>query len=154
MLRRYAVVALAVAFPLHFAWEWLQCQPYFVHQAIPPTATSMLMATVGDLALTIAAYLAVAVLNGLQWGLHRWNAWGIVILESVAIALAIAVESFALATGRWSYTDAVPFMPGTRVSLLPVLQLVLLLPLTFLLARFLTARFSPPPGSQARGPQP
>ena len=99
------------------------CQPYFVHQAIPPTATSMLMATAGDLALTIATYLAVAVLRGAQWGLQRWNAWS-------------------------------TLMPGTRVSLLPVLQLVLLLPLTFLLARSLTARFSPPPGSQARGPQP
>jgi hypothetical protein len=58
----------------------------------------------------------------------------------LAIALSVAVEVHALAMGRWSYTAAAPKLPFAGVSLLPILQLIVLLPISFALAREATAR--------------
>ena len=136
----YVAVVLLVSFPLHFAWEWVQCQPFFVHQATSPTVASMVIATLGDLVLTLIAYAAVAALHGPQWPLGQWRWRPVVTLELVALAEAMAVELYAVATGRWSYTDAAPLLSLTDVSVLPILQLVLLLPASFLLARYLWQR--------------
>ena len=95
----------------------------------------MVVATLGDLVLTLIAYAAVGALHGLQWPLGRWRWPQVVTLELVALAMAMAVELHAVATGRWSYTDAAPLLSLAEVSLLPIMQLVLLLPASFLLAR-------------------
>lgn len=137
---RYLVVVLAVSSPLHFAWEWIQCQPFFVHRTTPPTVLAMFAATLGDLALTLIAYAAVAVLHGRRWPLRRWRWRLVATLEGVALALAISVELYALSTGRWVYTDAAPRVPFTNVSAIPIMQLTLLLPASFLLARWLHPR--------------
>ena len=139
-LRRYLLAAMLVAAPLHLAWEWLQCQPYFVHRATPATMESMIVATAGDLGLTAIAYFLVAALHGPKWGLARWRPATVLTLEAIAVALAVTVELYALKAGRWSYTEAAPLIPGMGISLLPVMQLALLLPLTFLGARSMVAR--------------
>ena len=56
-------------------------------------------------------------------------------LLGVALALSASVESWALATSRWAYTNINPRVPGTPISVLPVAQLLLLFPLTFWLSR-------------------
>jgi hypothetical protein len=101
----------------------------------------MLMATAGDLVLTAAAYAGVAAVSRRwDWGLQRWS-WSVwVSLLVLATALSISVEMYALATGRWAYTALAPIVPIIGVSLIPVLQLVLLLPLSFALARAVTLR--------------
>lgn len=58
----------------------------------------------------------------------------------VALALASGVELYALAAGRWTYTDIAPLVPGTKISVLPVMQLLVLLPLSLFLARFITLK--------------
>jgi hypothetical protein len=139
-LLAYLAMVLLVSFPLHLAWEWFQCQPFFVHRATPPTAAAMLAATLGDLALTLMAFAAVSAVHGLRWPLERWRWLHLVTLEAVALMLAVAVELHALAAGRWSYTDAAPRLPFTGVSALPVMQLMLLLPVSFRLPRSLAFR--------------
>jgi hypothetical protein len=57
---------------------------------------------------------------------------------SWAIGLSLLLEWHALETGRWGYTDAAILLPGTSVSALPVLQLVLLFPLSFALAHWVS----------------
>lgn len=131
-------VTLLISFPLHFVWEWFQCQPFFVHRVTPPTVSSMVAATLGDLALTLLAYAATAALHGPHWPLRPWRWPALLTLELVALALAIGVEWYALATGRWSYTASAPRVPFTAFSALPLMQLTLLVPLSFLLARWLT----------------
>jgi hypothetical protein len=146
----YLVALMLVSFPLHFAWEWFQCQPYFVHRATPATAASMLIATLGDLVLTLVAYAVVALLRGPEWPLQRWCASPSLTLVGTALVLAFTTEGYALSTGRWTYTDAAPLVPGTPISMLPILQSLLLLPASFLTARIIIERFGRAwPGDQA-----
>lgn len=131
----FLIVLSLVSFPMHWLWEWVQCKPYFVHGASPPTLTAMLMATLGDVVLTLLAYGAVSLLHGRAWPLRPWSPGVWVMLLGLALVMSISFEAYALHTGRWAYTDAAPRVPGTPISVLPVAQLLILLPLSFYLVR-------------------
>jgi hypothetical protein len=138
---RFAVVLTAIAFLLHYAWENAQCATYFIHSDETPTQLEMVRATVGDVALTWIAFAAVAGASGRRdWVGRRWSLrqWGT--LVSAGLVMSIAVEAYALSSGRWSYTPNNPRIPGLGVSLLPVAQLALLFPVTFTLAEWILRR--------------
>lgn len=56
-------------------------------------------------------------------------------LLGTALALSVSIELYALATHRWEYTKINPRIPGLGISVVPVLQLQLLIPVTFGLTR-------------------
>lgn len=144
----YGIVLAPIAFALHLGWEFLQCQPFFVHGSVPPTARAMLAATVGDLGLTALAYTGTALVAGRwDWPADRWGARVWLSLMGWAIGLGLLLEWRALDTGRWGYTDAAILLPGTSVSALPVLQLALLFPLSFALAHRISTRWLAKTGS-------
>jgi hypothetical protein len=62
-----------------------------------------------------------------------WNVYATAAL--LGGAFAVAYEWKALGSGRWRYTDRVPVMPVLGAGLWPLLQLALLVPLAFGLAR-------------------
>lgn len=135
-MHTYPLALLPTAFALHLAWEYVQCQPYFTHGSLPTTTVTMLLATLGDVALTAIAYVATALIaRSWAWPLIRWDRRVWISLMVSAVILALLVEWHALGTGRWGYTAAALLVPGTAVGLLPILQLVVLFPLSFGLAR-------------------
>jgi len=136
----FLIVLSLVSFPLHWLWEWVQCRPFLIHGASSPTLTAMLMATLGDVVLTLLAYGAVAVRYGTSWPLQTWASGVWLILLGMALMMSIGFEAYALHTGRWAYTDAAPRLPGTAISVLPVAQLIVLLPLSFKLTRLFVGR--------------
>jgi hypothetical protein len=124
------------AFVLNYLWENMQCPWFFIHRGGNAGQIAMLIATLGDVALTWMAQGLVAAVSGRWlWLLEpwRWQQWAV--LLGAALALSVFVESWALATSRWAYTDINPRVPGTPISVLPVAQLLLLFPLTFGLSR-------------------
>lgn len=139
----FLVALVLISFTLHLAWEWLQCQPYFVHGAAPATTASMLIATLGDVVLTLLAYCGVAAIYGAPWPHRAWLAGVWFTLLGMALILSVAVEVYALQASRWAYTDAAPRLPGTPISALPITQLLILFPLSFYLAGALTRRVAP-----------
>jgi hypothetical protein len=137
---RYALSLTATAFVAHYVWERLHC-PLFVHPpGDTPMSLAMIQATLGDVGLTWMAQLTMAAVTG-RWmwprgaGRRTWGA-----LLALSVGMALAIEWYALATGRWSYTPANPLIPGLGVSLLPVAQLAILFPLSFVAARFAATR--------------
>jgi hypothetical protein len=131
---RYAVALSAFALLAHYVWENLHC-PLFVHRpGVTPMWAAMIWASLGDVLLTWMAQLTLAVAT------RRWiwprgarlPAW--LLLLALAAGMAIAIEAYALATGRWSYAATNPRLPGFGVSVLPLAQLMVLFPLSFLAA--------------------
>ncbi|MGK2926252.1 MAG: hypothetical protein ACSLE2_11590 [Lysobacterales bacterium] len=126
----------AIGFALHFIWEYAQCEAFFVHVRGPATIGAMLRATLGDLVLTGIAWLGTAfVAWNMDWALHRWTPRVWLSLFGLALVLSLSVELHAQAMDWWVYTERAPLLPLTPVSVLPVLQLLLLFPLSFGLAR-------------------
>lgn len=121
----------AIAFVLHLIWEYAQCIPFFIHGAVKPTHFAMIRVTVGDTILTWITYSAVALFHkDPYWFSTRWRLTHWAILMVLALALSLSIEWYALKINRWAYTEIAPLLFG-RVSLLPILQLVLLFPATF-----------------------
>ena len=142
--RTFAVTMTAASFLLHLGWEYLQCHLFFVHGSVPPTHEAMLIATVGDVVLTWVGYfLAAFVSRDWKWGLGTWSCRAWLAVEGFSLVASIAIELRALTRGRWSYTEIAPLVPGTSISLLPVLQLLTLLPASFALGRWYARRKSP-----------
>ena len=137
----HALALTVVAFLLHFTWENIQCPLFFKHGSYDASFGSMALASLGDVGITWALYATVA---GVSWRWRwspqdwSWRQW--LTLIGLAIAIAWAIEAHALANHRWSYKALTPLFPGTNVSVIPVLQLLVLTPLAFWLADRLVRR--------------
>lgn len=117
------------AFVLNFAWEHLHSLLYTAYKGAPITDWILFRATLGD-AIFLAA-LSVPFFR-ISW-LHT-RLWVVIPL---GVACAIALELFALHTGRWEYNSLMPLVPLVGTGLTPTIQLGLLGYVSFLCARYL-----------------
>jgi len=69
------------------------------------------------------------------WPALNRRSWLIII---AGLIVAIALERFALSTGRWAYNDLMPIIPLLATGLTPTIQLGLLGFLSFKLANKLS----------------
>ena len=139
------------AFGLNWAWEMVQ-MPAFVEMAgrsWSQTATVCTAATLGDVVITLAIYAVGALAAGnIRWGMTgNWNVYATTIL--LGGVFAAAFEWFSLATDRWKYNEHMPIVPVLKVGLWPLLQLTLLVPLSFWIALWLI-KCGPLPGLSVR----
>ena len=56
-------------------------------------------------------------------------------LAILGFVVAVVIEQHELLTGKWDYVLAMPIVPILKVGLAPVLQMTLLLPLSFYLTK-------------------
>jgi hypothetical protein len=132
---------------IHFLWEMLQSFAYPMDgQPLMRTVLNHLWATAGDGVLMVLIYGAIALWHRDARWIDRprsQDAFFVVVLGGM---LAVAIEWLALATGRWSYTSAMPMIPWLNVGLLPVAQLALLPFVVF----WSSARLWPADGARGR----
>lgn len=113
----------AAALPLHFAWERLQSPLFESMKGLSlARATSLCArAALGDLALTVVCYGAVAVVRGNRAWLLSPNGASIAAYLALGIAATAALEVDAVYhAGRWSYASNMPLVAG--IGLAPLLQ--------------------------------
>jgi hypothetical protein len=132
----YRVVVLAiVAFALHFGWEMGHAKWFATMSELPFwTATAWCArAALWDVAITVASYLAAAVMA-------RNSSWPraprislVAIYFVVGLTITIAVERWALGVGRWRYEAAMPTVGGIGIT--PLLQWIVVPAITLAAAR-------------------
>jgi hypothetical protein len=131
-----------VSFSLHLAWEYAQCSPFFIHLSSPPTLLAMIKAALGDVVLTGIAYGVLSTFKkNKYWFISPWRKTEWLLLIITGLILSFAIEYYALNSGRWQYTDNTP-MVLEQFSILPILQLILLFPLTFHILKLLFRKSS------------
>src|SRR5260370_30253544 len=98
------------------------------------------VAALVDLAITLSVVGLGALAAGeLRWGMAgRWNVYVAAALLGGACAVVIAWK--ALESGRWSYSERMPVVPILGFGLWPLVQLCLLLPVSFGIARWWARR--------------
>ena len=136
MVRLFATTVLA-GFILNEIWEMAQMSAYVQTAGNSWTSTLSFctQAAAGDVGIILGIYAAGALAAGhLGWGLRgRWNIYAAAAV--LGLGCAVQVEHAALAAGRWSYTDRMPVVSVLGAGLWPLLQMTLLPPLTFWIAR-------------------
>lgn len=136
------IIAL-VALTLQYAWEYYQCGIFYDVPLSDLQSHSRLMAsaTFGDVNMTVILYLLLAIVNrDYDWINKSWDLKEYVIIILYGLFLSFYFEASALYTGRWGYSSSMPFFPGTNIGLIPVLQLIILFPLTFAISRLIVGR--------------
>jgi len=139
----FAVVVLA-SLVVNEIWEMAQMSAYIdtARHSWSSTLTLCTRATVGDVGIVVGIYaMGVLATGDPSWGLHaRWNMYATTAV--LGLAYATLVEHAALAAGRWSYSEQMPLVPWLNAGLWPLLQMMLLPPLTFWIARWWDGRCS------------
>jgi hypothetical protein len=139
---RFFLCMAVLSFLLHWIWEMAQMPAYkdLAGRPLLETALGCTPATLGDVVISFWMYaIGALAAHSLSWGLQpRWNVY-------LAVALlgamhAIWIEQAAMASGRWSYAAAMPIIPRLGVGLWPVLQLLVLPPLTIGMSSHLALR--------------
>jgi len=141
LVRFFAATVLA-SFVLNEIWEMAQMSAY-VETAGHSWASTLGLCTraaVDDVGIILGIYAAGALAAGDPvWGLRgRWNIYATVAV--MGLAYAALVERAALDAGSWSYTERMPVVSVLGAGLWPLLQMTLLPPLTFLVARWWAGR--------------
>jgi hypothetical protein len=137
----FAATALT-GFALNEIWEMTQMLAFAEMAGHSWTSTigRCTAAAAGDVVIILGIYAASALAAGdPDWGLRgRWNIYATAAL--FGLAFAALVEHAALAAGSWSYTKSMPMVPWLRAGVWPLLQMILLPPLTFRIARWWACR--------------
>lgn len=123
---------LVFAFLLNFPWELGQV-PFFAGMAGAThwAATKVCaMAAVGDAAVTLTAYWAVAAgARSRQW-VRTPTFHQLLVLVIAGLLITSVVEHLATRYWTWwSYSAAMPVFPGLEIGLLPLLQWLILPPI-------------------------
>ena len=132
MFFRFITLLVLVSFALHLVWEFAHHGLYTGYENLT-TMPIYLWATIGDVLYTLVAFaLASCFKYGIEWIREaRWTDF--LAMSVLGFFLALYVEYKALALGRWLYAPTMPIGPVFEVGLSPVLQMMLLLPLTLLI---------------------
>jgi hypothetical protein len=132
-LRGVFVIALG----LNFAWEMAQGYLYENMGTVWQATGRCLIASVGDAVMVLVALAMARRLSGRAATGARGREYALTI--ALAVIVGVVVEWWGLSTGRWAYQPQMPRAPGTEVGVVPVIQMVALMPLTLWLADRLAA---------------
>lgn len=126
------VVLGFVSFGLHHAWENMQCEPFFNHPKTNYMAADMLIAALMDVAVTYIVFAIISYSSGSwKWIIKPWTTKQWVIMSGTGLILSVSFELFAKVTNSWSYSELAPIVPVLEISLVPVIQFLILFPISF-----------------------
>lgn len=127
-----------IAFVIHLVWENAQAPLFAGFSSFGQHFFICLLRTIGDVTFTVVVYLIIGLLkNDFGW-VVRLNKADILVLAIVGFFFALGIEWRALLFERWAYAESMPIIPYFQVGLTPILQMTLLLPLSF----YLTSKWS------------
>lgn len=123
------------SFLLHFVWEMLAIAFYtgMLEMAHGDGVRSCLLATIGDVVITLVAYAVVALRTERAW-LTRPTRGAILGYLGIGLGITVIVEYGSVyQLARWTYAPAMPVVAG--VGVWPLLQWIVLPLLTLWLTR-------------------
>ena len=128
------------AFLLNLVWEFLQAPLY---EGMAETAhwqgiKTCAQASVADGVIMLVGFWSTALLWRTRYWVLRPTTRQVVVFSGVGIAITIVAEYLATTQGwtwGWAYADAMPVVPIIGTGLSPLLQWVVLPPLTIWFVR-------------------
>lgn len=111
-------IIFVTAFVLNLVWENLHSFLYDNYMGGGITELILLRATLADaimITLVVFPFIFLSSLKRFDW-----------LIIFAGVVVAICIEWYALATGRWAYNAYMPIIPILSVGLTPFIQLGLL----------------------------
>lgn len=137
MKTRYIMTLIVVAFLLHFLWENAHAPLYAGYSSFGQHVPICFIGTLGDVVITL---FVLGFIRLLKKGAPQTIA-DFLALAIIGLMVAVAIEQHALLVGKWSYAPAMPIIPVLKVGLTPIIQMIVLLPLTFYVAKLINKKY-------------
>ncbi len=141
MWKIFSILALT-SFTLHLIWENVQAPLYLGYQSLTQCFALCFYATLGDVLITLIVYSLVALLKRDAFWLRELRGADVAVLAIVGAFIALWIEQQALLLGKWDYNEMMPLVPYFGAGLTPLLQMMILLPLSMYITNLCMRRFS------------
>ncbi|MBP9771923.1 MAG: hypothetical protein KBD16_03295 [Candidatus Pacebacteria bacterium] len=126
---------------LHGIWEHAHIVLYTEYDALEGFLPVWVLATIGDFLYTLVVVGIVAVLkHDVRWFTQKLAVFDYIGLTVLGFLIALMVEYKGLYLGRWEYLQSMPIIPLLQVGFSPILQMILLLPLSIFITRRLITK--------------
>lgn len=135
-IRTISVLTI-IAFVLHIIWENTQAPLYLGYKSFSQHFLPCFFGTIGDVIITLFVYGLVSLLKREALWIVNLGTKDIFTLSLISFFVAVWIEQNALFIGKWGYASSMPLIPYFNVSLTPILQMMILLPLSV----YLTGKF-------------
>ncbi|MEQ1575261.1 MAG: hypothetical protein ABL993_13560 [Vicinamibacterales bacterium] len=131
---RLVVVTFVSAVALNFGWEMAQARLYEPMGTVWEATRRCFVASLGDGLMVLLVVAGGAMLfRSARWFVEP-TLGRYALAALTGLTFAVAVELWGLATGRWTYRVHMPRVPGTELGAVPLVQMVILTPLSLWLA--------------------
>lgn len=138
---RTCTILIIVSFITHFVWEYFHFGLYTDYDHWTGSLPVYVLATVGDVLYTLGAFALVsAIKKSYEW-ISSATVADYFMLVTLGCFIALFVEYKGLALDRWEYRPEMPLIPILGVGLSPILQMTVLLPVTFFITRWVSKQF-------------
>ena len=127
----------SISFLLHIVWENVQAPLFKGYESFTKHLPVCFMGTIGDVLITLFAFALIALIKNNQHWIVQIKLGDYLSLTIIGLLIAIGIEQNALFLSKWNYSDAMPLIPYLKTGLTPLIQMMVLLPLSF----FLTAKW-------------
>lgn len=138
---RTCTILIIVSFIAHFVWEYFHFGLYTDYDHWTGRLPVYVLATVGDVLYTLGAFALVAAIKKSYEWISNATVADYLMLVTLGCLIALLVEYKGLALDRWEYRPEMPLIPLLGVGLSPILQMAILLPVTFFLTQWVSERF-------------
>lgn len=126
---QYVMLCL-FSFTFNVVWEWAHLALYTGYDALGSGWQLVVRVALGDVMYTLFIVLFIAACEkGLDW-MGEARLYEYVSASGMGFFVALFVEYKGLWLHRWSYSHAMPMLPILGVGLSPVLQMMVLVPLS------------------------
>ncbi len=119
-----------IAFVFNLIWEFAHARLYI---------SSFTGSSPNTWTLILAAFLDAIILAVLLYFARRFKYASEFFIVLSGLLIAIIIEIFALQTGLWSYTVAMPIIPILGTGLTPTIQLAITGLISFRITKFFSA---------------
>lgn len=126
---------MGIGFGLNLLWENLQAPLYAGFISLQQHFWLCFIASIGDAFVIAIFYLIIAAVRKDALWLKKSRVVDLVLAAGFGGITAFGMEYWAVTSGKWGYLPSMPLLSYTPVGLSPFLQLLILAPLTFFLAR-------------------
>lgn len=113
-MRKFSLIFI-YSLVLNIVWEFLHSVLYTSYMGKTITGFILVRAAVWD-----AVIITLVCIPFLWFSSLQKRSW---LLIPIGIVIAIAIEYYALHTGRWTYAPSMPIIPLLNMGLTPILQL-------------------------------
>lgn len=125
---------LGIGFLLSFMWEISQSWLYMPHfQGVIDLILMHAKAAIGDVVMLLIVHIVMSLFDRNWKWVKNGKSFKYFIIAALGFVCALIVEKYALITGRRAYNDMMPIIPYLKVGLIPILQMMIIAPLSLFL---------------------